>query len=129
MLARLVVGAFLLTGMLSPAATPQRVYVVKWAGSETSPERRALIEQADSQLREELRRRGAVVDVQPGNRNAIVLTPSLELYPQALKLNLVGMRSGDKSILGTISTKASGSSRAAQLRAAVRRAVHEADQL
>lgn len=127
MLARLVFGALLLTGACVTAAAPQRVYVVTWAGaSQASAEQRALVAQADVQLREELRRRGALVGASD-TRAAIVLTPSLEVFPTGLRLNLVGVR--DRSLLGTISTRASGSTREAQLRAVVQRACREADQL
>ena len=86
-----------------------------------------MIAQADQQLREELRRRGAsVVEGQPGAA-AIVLKPSLEVFPRAMELHLVGVR--DQKLLGTISMKAAGSSRDAQLRALVTRACVEAEQL
>ena len=97
------------------------------SGADASPERRALIEQADRQLRDELRRRGAFVVEAQTSAATIVLKPSLEIFPRALKLNLVGVR--DQKLLGTISTKAAGSNRDAQLRAIVNRACVEADQL
>lgn len=129
MLARLSLCAVLLAGTLVKAVTaPQRVYVVTWAADRHgSAESRALIAQADRQLREELRRRGAAVMEGRASRAAIVLKPSLEILPGALKLNLVGVR--DQKLLGTISTRAAGSSRNAQLRAIVGRACLEADQL
>ena len=124
MLARLAFGALLLVGTLASSARPQRVYVVKWgSGIDASPERRALTEQLDRQLRDELRRRGASVVEQ--SVQAIVLKPSLEIFPRALKLNLVGVR--DQKLLGTISMKAAGSNREAQLRAVVNQACLEAD--
>lgn len=129
MLARLSMCAVLLAGTLVGAVTaPRRVYVVTWgADRHGSSESRALIAQADRQLREELRRRGAAVIEGQATRAAIVLKPSLEILPGALKLNLVGVR--DQKLLGTISTRAAGSSRNAQLRAIVGRACLEADQL
>ena len=99
---------------------------MSWASTgEASPERSALIAQADRQLREELRRRGASVVEGQGLRAAIVLKPSLEVFPRALKLSVVGVR--DQKLLGTISTRAAGSNRDAQLRAIVNRACVEAD--
>lgn len=127
MLARLALGTLLLAGTLVSGAAPRRVYVVTWGNVvERSPERRALIEQADQQLREALTRRGAeVIEGQAGS--AIVLKPSLEVFPQALGLRLVGVR--DQKLLGSVSMKAAGSSRNAQLRALVSRACVEAEQL
>lgn len=130
MSARLLAVASLLGAALVFAATPSRVYVVSWSEGDRSPEVRALTELADRELREELLRRGAaVVESSPAPSGAIVLRPSLEVLPGALKLNVVGLRSTDRALLGTISTKASGSTRSAQLRAVVKRACHEADQL
>ncbi len=124
MLARLALGALLLAGSAASSARAQRVYVVKWgSGADASPERRALTDQLDRQLRDELRRRGASV-VERGVQ-AIVLKPSLEIFPRALKLNLVGVR--DQRLLGTTSMKAAGSNREAQLRAVVNQACLEAD--
>ncbi len=131
MLARLSAGALLLTAALALAGPPPRVYVVRWAdAADASPERRALIEQADRQLRDELRRRGAaVVEAPVSSPAAILLRPSLEVFPLGLRLNLVGVRGRDQAVLGTVSTKASGSTRAAQLRAVVQRACSEAEAL
>lgn len=128
MLTRLALTALLLAAPLASSASARRVYVVTWSsGADASPERRGLIEQADRQLRDELRRRGAfVVDAQT-SAATIVLKPSLEIFPRALELNLVGVR--DQKLLGTISTRAAGSNRDAQLRAIVNRACVEADQL
>lgn len=130
MRARLALGALLLAGTLVSAAEPVRhVYVVTWASEvEASPERRALIEQFDRRLRSELRRRGATVLDRKGTQAAIVLRPSLEVLPQSIRLNLVGVRSADQKLLGNMSMKASGVNRDAQLRAIVTRACLEADQ-
>lgn len=125
--ARLALAALLLFGSLGAAApAPRRVYVLSWStGGEASPERSALTAQVDRQLRDELRRRGATVVERPGATAAIVLKPSLEIFPRALKLSLVGVR--DQKLLGTFSTKAAGSNRDAQLKAIVSRACLEAD--
>jgi hypothetical protein len=129
MSARLLLIASMLGAALSSAAPSPRVYVVSWAGGERSPEAHALVEQADRALRDELRRRGAnVVDSAPAV-GAIVLRPSLAVLPQALELKVVGLRSTDRALLGTISTRASGSTRSAQLRAVVQRACREAEEL
>lgn len=123
---RLVFALLLLSGMVAPAASaPRRVYVVRWAAVGESVESRALVAQADRQLRDELMRRGASVVEQ--SSQAIVLKPSLEVFPRALKLNVVGVR--DQRLLGTISTKAAGSNREAQLKAIVGRACVEAELL
>jgi hypothetical protein len=120
-----------MTSMLLAAFTshaiPQRVYAVSWRGeADASAERRALIDQIDRQLRDEFSRRGARV-ADDSAAGAIVLRPSLEIFPRALKLNLVGVRSG--ALLGTISTRVAGSNRAAQVRALISRTCDEADQL
>src|SRR5262245_15295480 len=104
-------------------AANRKVYVVRWQSSAESAEGRALIAQADRQLRDELQRRGA--SVVENARAAIVLKPSLEIFPKALKLNVIGVR--DQKLLGTISMKAAGSNRDAQLKAIVSRACAEAD--
>ena len=123
---RLVFAALLLAGMMAPAASaPRRVYVVRWTGVGESVEGRALVAQADRQLRDELTRRGGSVVEQ--SAHAIVLKPSLEIFPRALKLSVVGVR--DQRLLGTISTKAAGSNRDAQLKAIVGRACVEAELL
>lgn len=128
MFTRLALGTLLLVGTMVSGAAPRRVYVVSWGSSgDASPEGRSLIAQADRQLRDELRRRGgSVVEGQPGAA-AIVLKPSLEVFPKSMELRLVGVR--DQQLLGTISMKAAGSSREAQLRALVTRAGAEVDQL
>ena len=115
MLTRFAPLVLLLGGTLAFAA-PR--YLVTWppAGDE-SAERRALVAQVDRRLRDELQRCG----------DGLVIEPSLEIFPRALKLNLVVLR--DRRLLGTISTKAAGSSREAQARAIVTRVCHEADQL
>lgn len=123
MSARLALVLMLLTATGGSAASaPKRVYVVRWQGGAQSVEGRALIAQADRQLRDELQRRGA--SVVESARAAIVLKPSLEIFPKALKLNVIGVR--DQKLLGTISMKAAGSNRDAQLKALVSRACSEA---
>ena len=123
---RFALAALLLAGMMAPAASaPRRTYVVRWTGVGESIEGRALVAQADRQLRDELTRRGGSVVEQ--SSHAIVLKPSLEIFPRALKLNVVGVR--DQRLLGTISTKAAGSNREAQLKAIVGRACVEAELL
>jgi hypothetical protein len=131
MFPRLALAGLVLAGAVVCAAPQRRVYVVTWAGeADASPERRALLDQADQQLREALVRRGAsVVDAQGSSPGAILLRPRLEVLPQALKLDVVGLRSSDRSVLGTVSTKASGSTREAQLKAVVQRASAEVDGL
>lgn len=62
-------------------------------------------------------------------RPSLVLKPSLEVFPQALRLKVVVLRSADRSVVGSITTRAAGSSRAAQLRAAVAHVCREAGQL
>lgn len=123
---RFALALLLLGGMLAPAAgAPRRVYVVRWAGAGDSVESRALVAQADRQLRDELMRRGASVVEQ--SSEAIVLKPSLEIFPRALKLSVVGVR--QQRLLGTISTRAAGSNRTAQLEAIVFRTCVEAELL
>lgn len=124
MSARLALVLMLLTatgGSAAPAS--KKVYVVRWQSGAQSTEARALIAQADRQLRDELQRRGA--SVVESASTAIVLKPSLEIFPKALKLNVIGVR--DQKLLGTISMKAAGSNRDAQLKAIVTRACAEAD--
>jgi hypothetical protein len=58
-----------------------------------------------------------------------LLKPSLELYPRALQLKVVVLRSTDRAVLGSITTRAAGSSRDAQLRAVVAHVCREAGQL
>ncbi|MDP1825829.1 MAG: hypothetical protein Q8L48_21380 [Archangium sp.] len=129
MSARLALFAVLLAGTFAVAA-PRRVYVVSWGrDGEETVEQRALIEQVDRRLRDELRRCGAAVVEGPATSSAIVLRPSLEIFPRALKLSLVGVRGGDRKLLGIFSTRAAGSSRDAQLRAIVTRVCRDADQL
>ncbi|MCC6338039.1 MAG: hypothetical protein IT380_29105 [Myxococcales bacterium] len=72
-------------------------------------------------------RRGAdVVDVRSADSSTIVLTARLEVLPGAVRLHVVGLRGAERALLGTISTRASGSSRAAQLRAVVKQVCLEA---
>ena len=120
MLTRLAPAAVLLVAMIA-SATPRRAYEVSWGTvGDASAEQRALIDQVDRGLRDELQR----CDVGP-TTDAVVLRPSLEISPRALKLSLVVMRSAERKLLGTISTKASGSSRDAQLRAIFARVCRE----
>ena len=124
------VGVVLFAGAVLAAAPTARVYVVvssRPAG--LSPESRELKDQFELQLRDELRRGGAtVIDQQNPHVVAIVLRPRLEVLPKGLSLNLVGVRSGDQKLLGSISVKAGGATREAQLRALVRHACFEASQ-
>ncbi len=124
----LTFAALLLATSMACAATP-RTYLVTWvAAAEATPERRALMEKLDRQLRDELRRRGGTVIDKKGAASAIVLRPSLEVLPKGLELNLVGVRDADQKLLGSVSVKAAGASRDAQLRALVARACLEVDQ-
>lgn len=130
MLARLALVAVLLGASSVCAASQGRVYALRWErGVDLSPERRALIEQVDRRLRDELRRRGATVVDSTSESAVIVLTPSLEVLPRGLSLKLVGVRGLDRRVLGAVSMRASGGSRDAVLRAIVARACLEADQL
>lgn len=125
---RLILYALLLSGTLA-AASPRRTYVVSWGTTgDLSAENRALIEQCDRQMRAELHRRGATVTDRKDAHTAIVLRPTLEVVPQGLKLEMIGMRNADKKLLGSVSVKAGGSSRAAQLRALVKHVCSEADE-
>ncbi len=126
--ARLTLCALVLGGTFA-AANPHRTYVVTW-GTTTglSAEDRALIEKCDRQLRAELLRRGATVTERKDARAAIVLRPTLQVLPQGLKLEMIGMRNADKKLLGSVSVKAGGSSRDAQLRALVKHVCSEADE-
>ena len=131
MFARLALVAVLLASASVVAASQKgRVYAVRWErGGDLSAERRALIEQVDRRLRDELRRRGATVVEGSSGAAVIVLTPSLEVLPKGLSLKLVGVRGLDRRLLGAVSMRASGGSRDAVLRAIVARACLEADQL
>ncbi|MEW5738165.1 MAG: hypothetical protein AB1938_04530 [Myxococcota bacterium] len=123
---RLVVGAVLLAAPLAFAA-PSRAFVVRWAEESAQPEQRALVEQVDRQLKEELRRHGAdVVDARSVDHSTIVLKTRLEVLPGAVRLHVVGLRGVDRALLGSISSKASGASRAAQLKAVVKQVCLEA---
>ncbi len=128
---RMGLGVGLLIGTVVFATPPQRVYVVVSPNpGALSPESRELREQFELRLGEELRRTGAtVIDRQDARTTAIILRPNLEILPQGLKLNVVAVRSGDRKILGSISVKAGGSTREAQLRALVRHACSEANEL
>ncbi len=125
---RLTLCALLLSGTFA-AASPRRTYVLNWGTTnELSAEDRALIEKCDRQLRAELLRRGATVTDRKDARTAIVLRPTLEVLPQGLKLEMIGMRNADKKLLGSVSVKAGGASRDAQLRALVKHVCSEADE-
>lgn len=126
---RLLLIAFLLAAAQVHGATQPRVFAVSWSQADASPERRALIGEIDRQLRDELRRRGATVIDGDARRANIVLRPSLEVFPGALKLSLVSVRTLDQKLLGAISTKASGASQPALVRALVARTATEAAQL
>lgn len=129
MFARLaIVMTFLFASGVLGAMSP-RVYAVSWSQAEVSGERRALVGEVDRQLRDELRRRGATVIDGDARRAAIVLKPSLEIVPGGLRLSLVSVRTADQKLLGAISTKASGASQQALVRALVARTCNEATQL
>ena len=121
MLAHLILSAVLVGGTVTEG--PKRVYVVSWADGAQAP----LAQQVDRQLRDELSRRGATVVEQCTATRAIVLKPSLEVTAKGMKLSVVGVRQQDRAVLGTVSTKVAGSSRAAQLKALVSRTCDEAD--
>lgn len=125
----LPLAVLLLAATVSAAEPARRVFVVTGVSAgDGSAERRAIVEQFDRRFRDELHRRGATVTDQKDTQAAILLRPSLEVLPRGLKLNLVGSRTADQKLLGSISAKASGASRNAQLRALVTRACLEAEQ-
>lgn len=125
---RLVLSALLVASLACTAAQPRRVYCVTWGTDDDSTsEGRALTAQLDRQLRNELQRRGALVIDQEDPRAAIILRPHLDVSPRALALRLVGVRSADQQLLGSVSMKATGASRKAQVKAIVTRACLEAD--
>ena len=127
---RPALAALILVATLASAAEPARTYVVSWGTSvERSAEKRAVVEQFDRKLRDELHRRGAIVLDRDNHSPAIVLRPRLEVTAKGLRLNLVALRSGDQQLLGSISLKAAGASREAQVRALVTRACLEAEEL
>ena len=120
----------LLAATVGLADPPRRVYLVSTPmPGGLSPESRALREAFEFQLREELKRRGAtVLDRQDERVSAIVLRPRIEVRDRGLSLDLVGVRSHDKKLLGSISVTAGGATREAQLKALVRHACFEASQ-
>lgn len=133
MLARFALGIALLSATSVNAVSRSRIYVIT-AGKRTQQAENELNARVRSQMRVELERRGAlvadVVEYIDGTvPSAIVLRPSIEILPSALKLNVVGVRAGDQKLLGTISAKASGANRDAQVKALVSRACAEAEQL
>lgn len=125
----LMLGALLVAcSLVSAAAPPRRVYCLTWGTTtDASTEGLALTAQLDRQLRDELQRRGALVLDHDEARGAILLRPRLDVSARGLELNLVGMRGADRQLLGSVSMKASGSSRKAQVKAIVKRACLEAD--
>lgn len=125
-----VVFVVMLAAFVASADPPRRVYLVTSPlPGGLSPESLALRAEFEFQLRDELRRRGAtVLERQDERVSAIVLRPRLEILPRGLSLELVGVRSGDKKLLGSISVKAGGATREAQLKALVRHACFEASQ-
>lgn len=129
--ARLALSSLVLVATLASATSTQRVYVVRWpTDGDVSVERRALVEQVDRRLRDELARCGMTVlaaGEAAGPRGAVVLRPRLEVAPSSLTLQLLSLR--DQKVLGTSSTKASGTSRKAQLRGVVSRVCDEARRL
>jgi hypothetical protein len=60
---------------------------------------------------------------------SLTLRPSLDVLPSALRLKVVVVRSADRTVLGSITTRASGASRQAQLRAVTTHVCREANQL
>jgi hypothetical protein len=133
MLARFALGIALLSATSVNAVSRSRIYVIT-AGKRAQQAENELNARVRSQMRTELERRGAfVADVMEyidGTLpSAIVLRPSVEILPSALQLNVIGTRAGDQKLLGTISAKASGSNRDAQVKALVSRACAEAEQL
>ncbi|MGV3623914.1 MAG: hypothetical protein ACO1OB_24060 [Archangium sp.] len=126
MLARLAMLTVLLTAGGSSAVSSVRVYAVSWSRtSSASPE---VVQQVDVQLREELKRRGASVVDRVGP-STILLKPEIEVLPTAMRINVLGVRAVDQKLLGTISAKASGASRTAQMKALVKRVCAESEQL
>lgn len=133
MFARLALGLALLTATSVNAVSRSRIYVISAATRGPAAENE-LNARVRVQMRHELEKRGAfvidVVDYLDGAApSAIMLRPSVEILPSALQLNVVGVRAADQKLLGTISAKASGASREAQVRALVARACAEAEQL
>jgi hypothetical protein len=133
MLARFALGIALLSATSVNAVSRSRIYVIT-AGKRAPQAENELNARVRSQMRVELERRGALVAdlveyIDGTVPSAIVLRPSVEILPSALKLNVVGTRAGDQKLLGTISAKASGANRDAQVKALVSRACAEAEQL
>ena len=131
--ANLLLAAVFGGAAMFPAQAPKRdvpVYVVAWvAEQQASASQRAMVEQVDRELREELGRRGVVVSGNDAVAGAIVLVPHLEILPDAVKLSLVEVSFPGRAVVGSVSAKVSGSGRTPQLRALINRAVDEADQL
>lgn len=127
MFARLALGLALLMATSVNAVSRSRIYVIS-AATRAQGATNELNARVRVQMRHELEKRGAfVLDVEAPT--AIVLRPSGEILPSALQLNVVGVRAADQKLLGTISAKASGASRDAQVKALVVRACAEAEQL
>lgn len=123
-LAALLVAA----SLVSAAPPPRRVYSVTWdSKSDASSEDRALTVQFDQHLRDELHRRGALVVDRGDPRAAIILRPRLDVTALGVQLEMIGVRSADQHLLGSVWVKATGSSRDAQLKAIATRACVEAD--
>jgi len=102
-------------------AVPRPAYSVKWGREAiSSDETRTLIDQVDRRLR-------TCDDAPP--RSALVLEPRLAAFRGALELKVRGTGNADGTGLGSITTRAAGSSRAAQLRALVAQVCREAGQL
>ncbi|MBE2248596.1 MAG: hypothetical protein IAE78_03530 [Myxococcus sp.] len=129
MFARLAVAAALLVGAPLQAATAPRVYAVRWDRTTASAEGRALIDQVDARLREELKRRGATVVDGAIGPSGIVLKPTVERLHQGLKLKLIGLRGPEQRMVGAVSMQATGKNSDAVMKALVTRACLEADQL
>jgi hypothetical protein len=120
MFARLVLVPVLLTAAVA-LAIPRPAYSVRWGREAvSSDEARTLIDQVDRRLR-------TCDDAPP--RAPLVLEPRLAVFPRALELKVLVTRSGDRTVLGSITTRTASSNRDAQLRALVAQVCREAGQL
>ncbi len=122
-------GCFL-WGAAAQAEEPAQgklVYAVAWTSASAGQDR-AVVEQADKQLRAELTRRGARVVREGQVRDAIVLMPKLEVSPEAVSLSLVKV-GADRALLGAVKARAAGPHRDAKLQKLVERAVDEVARL
>jgi len=122
----------LLAVLLSTAAHAEdlHLYAVSWSGdAQRSVATRAILEQADAQLRAELARRGnRVVNAGEPTANAIVLMPTLEVDSNGTTISMVKV-GADRSLLGSVKAKVGGPHRDAKLRRLIQRAVDEVARL